>query len=167
MAAPRALVGDVVLALGDQKHEQLGAAPAPAPESAVGSVHEHALELGRGLLALGLGRVALDVPVDYEAPHVHLLFDAEVQSELGLHVVSPVWSGGGIPFGPPWGRAMQGGGTRVGWAVPPPSPGAGCGRGPRRCARLARRGSEGDQNLFGWGDGAPIIARRGVVLQSW
>lgn len=103
VAASRALVGDVVLALGDQKHEQLGAAPAPAPESAVGSVHQDALELGRGLLALGLGRLALDVPVDYEAPHVHLLFDAEVQSELGLHVVSPVWSGGGIPFGPPGG----------------------------------------------------------------
>jgi hypothetical protein len=49
----------------------------------------------------------------------------------------------GNPLRSPWGRAMQCGGTRVGWAVPPPSPGAGCGRGPRRCVRLARRGPRG------------------------
>lgn len=88
VAASRALVGDVVLALGDQKHEHLGAAPTPAAERAVGAVHQDALVLGRGLLALGLGSLALNFPVDYQAAHVHPLFDAEVQAELGLHVMS-------------------------------------------------------------------------------
>ena len=144
MAAPRALVGDVVLALGDEQHEHLAPAPAPAPERAVRAVREHALELGRGLLALCLGCLLLDVPVDDEASHVHLLFDAEVQSELGLHVVSSRLVRRGNPLRSPWGRAMQLGATRVGWAVAPTPPGAGCGRVPRRCARLARRETEGD-----------------------
>ena len=116
MAAPRALVGDVVLPLRHEQHEHLAFVPAPAAERAFGAVHEDALELGRGLLALGLGRLALDVPVDYEAAHVHLLFDAEVQAELGLHVVSPVWSGGGIPFGPPAGGPCKAEGH--GWDGP-------------------------------------------------
>lgn len=88
MVAPRALVGDVVLSLRHKQHEHLRAVAAPAPERAVRAVHKNALELGRGLLSPCLGRVALDAPVDDEAVHVHLLFDAEVQAELGLHVMS-------------------------------------------------------------------------------
>ena len=167
VAAPRVLVGHVVLPLSHEQHEHLAPVPAPAPERAVRAVHQDSLELGRGLLVLGLGRLALDVPVDYEAAHVHLLVDAEVERHLGLHVMSSRLVRRGNPLRSPCGRAMQGGGTRVGRAVPPPSPGAGCGRGPRRCARLARWGSEGDLEALGRGDGAPIIARRGVVLQSW
>lgn len=165
VAAPRALVGHVVLPLRDEQHEHLGAVAAPAPERAVRAVREHALELGRRLLPLGLGCLALDVPVDYEAPHVHPLLDAEVERHLGMHVVSSRLVRRGNPLRSPWGRAMQVGATRVGWAVAPTSPGAGCGRGPRRCARLARRGTEGDRRIaLGRGDGAPIDARRGVSV---
>ena len=101
VAAPCALVGDVVLHLRHEQHEHLAPAPAPAPERPVRAVHEHALELGCGLLALGLGRLALYVPVDDEAAHVHLLVDAEVERQLGLHVMSSRLVRRGIPFGPP------------------------------------------------------------------
>ena len=125
----------------------------------------HALELGRGLLALGLGRVALDVPVDYEAPHVHLLFDAEVQAELGLHVVSPVWSGGGIPFGPPAGGPCKAEGH--GWD------GQSLRRHRERDVGGARDGVRGlpaggpkGRSTFGWGDGASGFAWRGVAVPT-
>ena len=86
---------------------------------------------------------------DDEAAHAHLLVDAEVERQLGLHVIVLPSGQAGGPSTVPRG-AVQGGGTRVGWAVPPPSPGAGCGRGPRRCARLACRRPKG-RSTFGRG----------------
>lgn len=143
MAAPRALVGHVVLPLRYEQHENLSPAPAPAPERAVRAVPQNSLDLWCELLPLGLGRLALDVPVDDEAGHVHLLVDAEAVRQLGLHSMSSRLVRWGNPLRSPLGAGYARRRDACGLGSPFTVTGSGMWEGPATVCEACPQGVRG------------------------
>ena len=83
-----------------------------------------------------------------QVSHAHLLLNSESRRQLRVHVFASVLRTG-TPSVPLRG-CHAGRGARVGEAALPPSSGAGCGRGSRRCAPLVRRGVRRGSGACPW-----------------